>query len=133
MPTQIIGLTSTPPTGGTALLVGFKSGSVGKYAIIHGNFVIGTDGYHVITILTMNKISEIANNGPRTFAISFAVVGSKASAFVEANAAKLVEHVSARVPNITKFFLCCCSNISLSLLLLLLLLLFFFFFSSTHV
>ena len=62
IPTQMIGETSTPPTGGIADLVGFNKGSVGTYATTHGSFVIGTDGYQVITILTMNKISDTANN-----------------------------------------------------------------------
>jgi len=85
IPTQMIGETSTPPTGGIADLVGFNKGSVGTYATTHGSFVIGTDGYQVITILTMNKISDTANNGPRILAIVFAVSGSKASAFDSAN------------------------------------------------
>ena len=78
-PTQIMGDTSTPPTGGTKLRVGFKSGSVGTYATTHGSFVYGTLGYQVITILTMNKMVPIEKKGPKTFAIDFAVSGSRGS------------------------------------------------------
>ena len=43
IPTQMIGDTSTPPTGGTAFLVGFRMGSVGTYAMTQGSREMGTE------------------------------------------------------------------------------------------
>lgn len=94
IPTQIIGDTSTPPTGGTKLLVGFNSGSVGTYATTQGSFVYGTEGYHVMTIRTMNRIVAIEKNGPRTCAIDFAVSGSKGS-FAESSVTRLFTLLTA--------------------------------------
>jgi len=98
--TQMIGDTSTPPTGGTNALVGLSNGSVGAYASTHGNLVYGTLGYHVMTIRTMNKIVLTANNGPKTALAALAPSGSNPDscpyAAVDAFAAStLVAHVNA--------------------------------------
>ena len=79
MPTQMMGDTSTPPTGGTRLLVGLSSGSVGRYAMTHGILDTGTDGYQVITMRMMNSRVDTEKTGPRIPAISFAWSGFKGS------------------------------------------------------
>ena len=79
MPTQMMGETSTPPTGGTKLLVGFSKGSVGRYATTHGNRYTGTDVYQVMTMRMMKRMVVTENNGPRKPASSFAWSGSRGS------------------------------------------------------
>jgi len=79
IPTQIMGETSTPPTGGTSERVGFSSGSVGTYATTHGSLVYGTEGYQVITMRTMNMIVAMLKNGPSAPATALAVSGSRGS------------------------------------------------------
>ena len=79
MATQMMGDTSTPPTGGTRLLVGLSRGSVGRYAMTHGILDTGTDGYQVITMRMMNSRVDTENTGPRIPAISFAWSGFKGS------------------------------------------------------
>mmetsp|Transcript_10 Transcript_10/g.42 ORF Transcript_10/g.42 Transcript_10/m.42 type:complete len:206 (+) Transcript_10:143-760(+) len=79
MPTQMMGDTSTPPTGGTRLLVGLSRGSVGRYAMTHGILDTGTDGYQVITMRMMNSRVDTEKTGPRIPAISFAWSGFKGS------------------------------------------------------
>ena len=101
IPTQMIGETSTPPTGGTSARVGLSKGSVGAYAKTHGSFVYGTLGYHVMTIRTMNKIVLTANSGPSTALAVLAPSGSSASSLTScaADAALAFVAASAAAPS----------------------------------
>jgi hypothetical protein len=55
IPTQIIGVTSTPPNGRTILRVGAKKGSVGIAIKLKGNLPSSTCGYQVKTIRKINR------------------------------------------------------------------------------
>ena len=95
IPTQMIGETSTPPTGGTSERVGLRSGSVGKYATTHGSRDTGTEGYHVITMRMMNSRVLTLNMGPRTPAIDRAVSGSRGSPATASCVTRLCASASA--------------------------------------
>ena len=86
IPTQMLGLTSTPPTGGTSARVGFRSGSVGRYANTHGGLETGTEGYQVMTMRMMNMTVATLKNGPSTPATWRAVSGSSGSLAASSNA-----------------------------------------------
>lgn len=55
MPTQIIGVMSTPPIGGTIFLVTAKKGSVGQAIKLNGKRLRFTSGYQVRTIRKINS------------------------------------------------------------------------------
>jgi len=56
IPTQIMGVMSTPPIGETILRKGFNKGSVGKTTKLKGKRVNSAWGYQVKTILNTNSI-----------------------------------------------------------------------------
>lgn len=76
MPTQMIGVISTPPNGGMSLRDGAKKGSVGAETRLKGKRDSSTWGYQVKTIRKMKRSVMIASTGPRVQdAIATAVVG----------------------------------------------------------
>jgi len=64
MPTQTMGLMSTPPKGGINFRVGIKKGSVGHATRLKGKQLRFTWGYQVRTIRKINKKVIKPTTGP---------------------------------------------------------------------
>ena len=74
IPTQIIGVMSTPPNGGTIFLVIAKNGSVGQPIRLKGKRLRLTWGYQVSTIRKMKRRVISPNRIPRVQLVMVAVV-----------------------------------------------------------
>jgi len=74
MPTQIMGVMSTPPNGGTIFLVIAKKGSVGQPIRLKGKRLRLTWGYQVSTIRKMNSRVISPNTIPKVQLVMVAVV-----------------------------------------------------------
>lgn len=76
MPTQIIGVMSTPPIGCTTFRKGIKNGSVGQAIKLKGKRFRSTCGYQVRMIRNINNNVISPNIGPRIQAVrSTPVIG----------------------------------------------------------
>ena len=85
MPTQIMGVMSTPPRGGMSLRVGARKGSVGMAIRIQGNLVSSIWGYQVRIIRKMKDRVIMTKRGPMIqLAIATDVIMSKNLSFVTA-------------------------------------------------
>lgn len=76
MVTRLTGAISTPPTGGMALLVGARIGSVGATAMIQGSFLTLRLGYQLRGIRQIMRSMEIVSTGAKIEAMRLAVLGS---------------------------------------------------------
>lgn len=65
MPTQTIGVMSTPPMGWMILRVGIRKGSVGRKTRLKGKVRVSACGYQVRTIRTMNSRIMMPNKGAK--------------------------------------------------------------------
>ncbi len=83
MPTQIMGVMSTPPRGAMILRVGAKKGSVGMAIRLQGNLVSSIWGYQVRIIRKIKHKVITTKRGPRIqLAIATDVIMSKNLSFV---------------------------------------------------
>lgn len=83
MPTQIMGVMSTPPRGAMILRVGARKGSVGMAIRTQGNLVSSIWGYQVRIIRKMKDMVIMTKRGPMIqLAIATDVIMSKNLSFV---------------------------------------------------
>jgi len=69
IPSQTIGVMSTPNAGGIDPLIIFSNGSVGHTAILKGASLRLLPGYQDITMRQSMRTEKMLRNGPKTLAL----------------------------------------------------------------